>query len=78
MKVIKSASIISQGISDKTILEVFNEIIKEFDIYEKLHSTGEVELSVAILEYVSDLAIQLGQIGYNYSEFSRALRKDTK
>ncbi len=66
---------ISQGISDKTILEIFNEIIKEFDIYEKLHLIGEVELSVAILEYISDLAFQLGQIGYNYSEFSRHLEK---
>ena len=71
----KKCEIISQGIIDKTILDVFNEIIKEFDIYEKLHSTGEVELNIAILEYVSDLAIQLGQIGYNYSDFSKHLEK---
>ncbi|MGI6510232.1 MAG: UvrD-helicase domain-containing protein [Erysipelotrichaceae bacterium] len=66
---------ISQGIDDKTTLEVFNEIIKEFDVYEKLHLIGDVELNVAILEYVGDLANQLGQIGYSYSEFSRHLEK---
>jgi len=66
---------ISNGIADKTILEVFNEIIKEFDVYEKLHLLGEMELNVAILEFVSDLANQLGQIGYDYSDFSRHLEK---
>ncbi|MDI9540327.1 MAG: UvrD-helicase domain-containing protein [Bacillota bacterium] len=66
---------IAQGIDDKSILEVFNEIVKEFDIYDKLHLIGEVELNVAILEYISSLALQLGQIGYNYSDFSEYLEK---
>ncbi len=66
---------ISQGIENKTILEVFNEIIKAFDFYEKIHLLGEVEMNVAIIEYVSDLAIQLGQIGYSYSDFASHLEK---
>ncbi len=66
---------ISQGIENKTILEVFNEIIKAFDFYEKIHLLGEVEMNIAIIEYVGDLAIQLGQIGYSYSDFASHLER---
>ena len=66
---------ISQGIQDKTIREVFNEVVKEFEFYEKIHLIGEVELNVAIIEYVGDLAVQLGQIGYSYSDFAVHLER---
>jgi ATP-dependent helicase/nuclease subunit A len=66
---------ISQGIKEKTILEVFNEIIRQFDFYEKIHLIGEVEMNVAIIEYVGSLAVQLGQIGYSYSDFAIHLER---
>lgn len=66
---------ISKNIEDKTILEVFNEIVESFNFYEKIHLIGEVEMNIAILEYLSDLALQLGQIGYTYSSFATHLEE---
>ncbi len=71
----QKCSKISLGIKEKTTLEVFNEIIQEFNFYEKLHLIGDVELNIAVLEYVADLANQLGQIGYSYADFTVHLEK---
>ncbi len=65
---------IIKGIKEKTIVDVLNEIIEEFDIYEKLSEIGDVSNSINSLNYFYQISHQFNKMNYSYHEFAEYLR----
>lgn len=54
----------------KTISEILDNIIDEFDIYIKLNLIGDVHENMIKIDYLYQLAHKLNEIGYSYKDFN--------
>lgn len=66
----KRVNNIVNNIDTKTINEILDEIIKEFDIYQNLYKIGDVQDNFVKIDYLYQLGNSLNEIGYNYSSFN--------
>ena len=60
---------ILDNIYSKTISMILDEIIKEFDVYEKLRKIPNIESNYAKLEYMYTLSSNLNKMSYGFKEF---------
>ena len=54
-------------------LDLLNNIIEEFNYYEKLITIGNIKESMIKIDYLKDLSINLSNIGYTPIDFSKYL-----
>ncbi len=64
---------IINNISSKSISVILDEIIKEFDIYERLRSIPDIYNNYIKLDYLYSLAGNLNKMGYTYEDFDTYL-----
>ena len=67
MNIIKSID------KEKTIKEILDDIIEKFNFYEKMITVGDIKKHILVLDYLSDLATTMTDIGYTLEEFSNYL-----
>ena len=60
---------LNNNISGKSISDLLDEIIKEFDIYNKLRSIPDIDNNYVKIEYLYNLASSLNKMGYNIFDF---------
>ena len=60
---------IGHDIETKSIGDLLDEIVEEFDIYGKLNSIGKLNDNQVRLEYIYDLAHRLNKLDYDYVGF---------
>ena len=60
---------IIDNISSKSISMILDEIINEFDIYERLRRIPDIENNCVKLEYLYNLSDNLNKMGYTYKDF---------
>ncbi len=65
------------NISEISNLDLINAITKEFNLYEKLITIGNIKESIIRLDYLKDLSINLSNIGYTPVDFARYLNDIT-
>ena len=63
----------SINIYELSNLDLLNKIIDEFNLYEKLITTGNIKQSMIKIDYLKDLSINLSNIGYTPDNFSKYL-----
>ena len=56
-----------------TIGDILDEIVKSFDVYEKIYSIGEVKDNLIKLDYLYQLSHSLNKSGYDYLSFNEYL-----
>ena len=61
---------IAASIENKTISNILDEIIIEFDVYSKINRIGDVEDNFIKIDYLYQLAHTLNDIGYSYLDFN--------
>ena len=71
--IFKKARIILNNIEDKTISSVLDEIIKEFDVYNKLRTISSLNENLVKIDYLYSLSETLNGMGYDYTTFSTFL-----
>ena len=64
---------IINNISGKTISMILDEIITEFDIYDKLRRIKDIENNYVNLEYLYSLSDNLNKMGYTFKDFDAFL-----
>ena len=72
-EIIKKIRIILDNISSKSISMILDDVIKEFNIYEKLRSIPNLESNYVKLEYMYSLADNLNNMGYTFRDFDEFL-----
>ena len=66
---------ISWGINSKTITEIMDELIKEFDFYNRLRYISSINENEIKINYLYTLSENLNSMGYNYTEFKDFLQE---
>lgn len=61
------------NIFEMSNLDLLNQIIDEFDIYEKIITTNNIKDTMIRLDYLKDLSINLSSIGLTPIEFAKYL-----
>ncbi len=64
---------ISKGIESKSSSDILDEIIKEFDIYDKCIKIAEVNNNLVKIDYLYQMAHQLNNLNYSYKQFAEYL-----
>ena len=64
---------IKENIDNKTIAMVLDDIVKEFDIYNKLSKIADVYSNTIKIDYLYTLANNLSKLGYTYLDFNNYL-----
>ncbi len=64
---------IVNNISSKSISMILDEIINEFDIYEKLRNIPDIYNNYIKLDYLYSLSDNLNKMGYTYKDFDKYL-----
>ena len=64
---------IINNISSKSIGIILDEIINEFDIYDKLRLIPDINNNYVKIEYLYNLADNLNKMGYNFKDFDMYL-----
>ena len=67
--IFKKINKIINGISSKSISNILNEIIIEFDIYNKLRKVNDLLNSYVEIEYLYNLSNNLNKMGYTFKDF---------
>lgn len=57
----------------KTIKEILDEVITKFNFYERMITVGDVKKHILVIDYLTDLASTMTDIGYTLEEFSNYL-----
>ena len=57
-------------IDTKTISEIIDEFINEFDVYSKIRKIGDVHENLVKIDYIYQLANSLNELGYTYLNFN--------
>ncbi len=60
---------ISKNIPNFTSSELIKELIKEFNIYEKIIEIGDVNSNIEIIKYILEISNNLSELGYDIEEF---------
>lgn len=63
----------SINIFELSNLDLLNKIIDEFELYEKLITTNNINETMIKIDYLKDLSINLSNIGYTPIDFSKYL-----
>ena len=58
-----------------TPYEITEFIIEKYDFYNKIITVGDIESRMAVLEYLTDLSLNLTNIGYDISDYLEYLEK---
>ena len=66
---------ITEDIDVLPLAKIINNIIMEFNFYEKLITVGNIEESLIRLDYLENLSNNLGNISYTYIDFIDYLNK---
>lgn len=61
------------NIFELSTLDLVNEIIDTFNLYQKLITTNDIETSIIKIDYLKDLSINLSNIGYTPVMFAKYL-----
>lgn len=61
---------ITENIETKSISNILDEFIEDFDVYNKLTKIGDIHENFVKLDYLYQLANSLNESGYNYSTFN--------
>ena len=69
---------IGKNIELKTPHEVLNEIIIEFDFYEKIILVGNVDAAIKRINYLLDLALGVENLGFTIIDFQKYLENMIK
>lgn len=69
-EIMKNIIEIVDGIQDKTITMILDEVIDKFDVYNKIMTIGDIDENYSKLEYLYKLAESFNENGQNYKEFS--------
>ena len=64
---------ILQGIGHKTVSDILDELIREFDLYEKIRRIGNVRENMVKIDYLYQLAHTLGSMNYDFRDFDEYL-----
>ncbi|MBR5342036.1 MAG: UvrD-helicase domain-containing protein [Erysipelotrichaceae bacterium] len=64
---------VSEGIEEKTIGKILEEIIKEFDIYERIRRIGDIDENMIKIDYLYQLSHTLNATSYDYRQFNEYL-----
>lgn len=67
--IISKINIILNNIESKTISNILDEIIEEFDIYNKITTLINVKEEFIKLDYLRELSSNLNTMGYDYNDF---------
>ena len=57
----------------KTIKEILDEVITKFKFYERMITVGDIKKHILVIDYLTDLAQTMTDIGYSLEEFSNYL-----
>jgi len=60
---------ILESIQEKTISMILDEVIEEFDLYNKLRAIASLKENLMKIEYLYTLSETLNTMGYNYTDF---------
>ena len=71
--VMKKINNIISNIDSKSISMILDEVISEFDIYEKLRKIPNINNNYVRIEYLYTLACNLNNMGYSFLDFNRYL-----
>lgn len=66
----KKIAKIHTNIDTKTISEIIDEFIYEFDVYSKITKIGDVHENLVKIDYIYQLANSLNEFGYTYLSFN--------
>jgi ATP-dependent helicase/nuclease subunit A len=67
--IFKKINKIVDGISSKSISNILDEIINEFDIYNKLRRINDILNNYVEIEYLYNLSDNLNKMGYTFKDF---------
>ena len=71
-----------ESIGETPVNVLINNIIKEFNFYEKLITVGNINERIIRLDYLEDLSMNLGNLGYTYIDlidyFKRMIQLNEK
>ncbi len=62
------------NIDEISNLDLINQIVKDFNFYEKLITTNNINEAMIRLDYLKDISISLSNIGYSPIDFSNYLK----
>lgn len=66
----KKVEKIAQNIETKTINDILDEFINDFDVYDNLTKIGDVHENIVKINYLYQLGNTLSESGYNYKDFN--------
>ena len=69
---------ITKLINNNSISTIIDEILNEFNFYEKLITIGNIDSSIIKIDKIKDMAINLSKLGYDIFDFSNHLDKMLK
>ncbi len=69
---------ITKLINNNSINNIIDEILNEFNFYEKLITIGNIDSSIIKIDKIKDMAINLSKLGYDIFDFSNHLDKMLK
>lgn len=64
---------ILEGIDSKTISDILDDLIREFDLYNRIRRIGSVHENMVKIDYLYQLAHTLSSMGYDFREFDEYL-----
>ena len=64
---------LSERIDEMSIADILDEIIREFDVCEKLYLIGDVKENLIRIDYLYQLSHSLASSGYDHSQFNEYL-----
>ena len=67
--ILEKINVIKHEIDSKSISKILDEVIREFDLYNKLVLVGDIKEAYVKIDYLYDLAANLNQLAYNYQDF---------
>jgi len=73
--ILEKINIIKENIDSKSISMILDEVIKEFNVYEKMITVGDLKESYVKIDYLYDLASNLNKLSYDYSDFVKFIDK---
>ena len=77
-KVIKTLKNVLDNIKAKSLKQIFEELLKETNYYEKLILIGNISASLIILENLENKALECSEFGFTYKEFVSYLQEIIK
>lgn len=64
---------ILNNIETKTISDILDEFIEDFEVYEKISKIGDIHDNFVRIDYLYQLAKSLNELGYDYTKFDEYL-----